>query len=342
MKPDQAESPALMNTVSVRAPARLHLGFLDLNASQGRKFGSIGLAIDSHYTEISISKAKENRIHGAQLSDETQTRLEKIRQRFYQTLGQNIPPDQQQTLIEVKQQIPEHAGLGSGTQLALTLGTVLASFHHLSIDTPTLAQKLGRGKRSGIGVATFDQGGFIVDGGLKPDQTVPPLLMHQSYPDDWRIVLIMDPAHQGIHGKNESTAFKTLPIFPLENSRTICHLTLMQMLPALIERDIDEFGQAITDIQALVGDHFAAAQGGRYTSQIVARFLEQAQNLGHKGIAQSSWGPTGCVFVESDAHAQQLINALHNTALAQPSNSRQPVFITARCDNHGAIVETLR
>lgn len=342
MKQDQAEPPTLINTVSVRAPARLHLGFLDLNASQGRKFGSIGLAVDSHYTEIRISDAQENRICGSQLSDKTRARLEKIRQRFYQTLGHSIPSDQQHTLIELKQQIPEHAGLGSGTQLALTLGAALARFHHLTIDTPTLAQKLGRGKRSGIGVATFDQGGFIVDGGLKPDQTVPPLLTHQSYPDDWRIVLIMDPTHQGIHGHTESTAFKTLPVFPLDNARTICHLTLMQLLPALLEQNIDEFGQAITDIQALVGDHFAAAQGGRYTSQIVARCLEHAQHLGHKGIAQSSWGPTGCVFVESDTQAQQLISTLHNTVLAQATNSGQPVFITARCDNHGAIIETLR
>lgn len=340
MKSDQADIPALTKTVSVRAPARLHLGFLDLNASQGRKFGSIGLAIDSHYTEIAISQATETRILGSQLSAETHSRLEKVRHRFYQTLGKDLSPTHQQTQIEVKQQIPEHAGLGSGTQLALTLGSALAKFHDLTIDTPSLAQQLGRGKRSGIGVATFDHGGFIIDGGLKPEQTVPPLLMHHVYPESWRIVLVMDPQHQGMHGQNESQAFKTLPVFPLDNARTICHLTLMQLLPALLEQDIDEFGQAITDIQALVGDHFAAAQGGRYTSPVVADCLEHAQKLGHKGIAQSSWGPTGCIFVDSEAQAQQLITTLQNTALAQSKDSGQPVFIMARCDNNGAIIET--
>jgi len=342
VKSDQADNPTLTPTVKVRAPARLHLGFLDLNASQGRKFGSIGLAIDSHYTEITVTKAKQNQIIGSPLSDETHQRLEKIRSRFYQTLGHHLSPTQQQTLIEVKQQIPEHAGLGSGTQLALTLGTALAKFHDINTDTVTLAQKLGRGKRSGIGVAIFEHGGFIIDGGLKPEQTVPPLLMHHFYPESWRIVLVMDPQHQGIHGQNESTAFKRLPVFPLDNARTICHLTLMQLLPALVEEKVDEFGQAITDIQALVGDHFAAAQGGRYTSPVVARYLQQAQKLGHKGIAQSSWGPTGCIFVDSETQAQQLINDLHNTALAQSKDSEQPVFIMARCDNNGAIIETSR
>ncbi|WP_438971724.1 beta-ribofuranosylaminobenzene 5'-phosphate synthase family protein [Methylophaga sp.] len=341
MSPTQADTPTRIESVRVRAPARLHLGFLDLNASQGRKFGSIGMAIDSHYTEISVTRSPVNEINGSALSTETMSRLEKVRQRFYQSVGQAIDEGQQKTHINVQQQIPVHAGLGSGTQLALTLGTALAKFHGIDIDTPSLAQQLGRGKRSGIGVATFDHGGFVIDGGLKPEQSVPPLLMHHAYPEDWRVVLVMDPHHQGIHGEKELNAFKALPTFPLENARNICHLTMMQLLPALLEQNIDDFGQSITDIQALIGDHFAVAQGGRYTSPIVAECLHQAQQLAHKGIAQSSWGPTGCIFVDSEAKGKQLINELKNSALAQLKNSEQPVLISARCDNSGAIIETL-
>ena len=33
---------ATSTTVRVRAPARLHLGFLDMNGALGRRFGSIG------------------------------------------------------------------------------------------------------------------------------------------------------------------------------------------------------------------------------------------------------------------------------------------------------------
>ncbi len=39
--------------VRVIAPARLHLGFLDLNGGLGRLFGSIGLAIDTPRTDQS-------------------------------------------------------------------------------------------------------------------------------------------------------------------------------------------------------------------------------------------------------------------------------------------------
>ncbi|MTI63640.1 beta-ribofuranosylaminobenzene 5'-phosphate synthase family protein [Methylophaga sp.] len=328
-----------MQSVTVRAPARLHLGFLDLNASIGRRFGSIGLAVASHHTKLSISPADVLQIEGDGLLSETHGRLENIYQRFYQTLGQYIPENKRPVSIRVHELIPEHAGLGSGTQLALTLGTALSHLHRLDINTTELAKNLGRGKRSGIGIATFDLGGFVIDGGLKPDQTVPPMLMHHAYPEPWRVVMVMDPHHQGIHGQHEKQAFGRLPTFPLENSRAICHLTLMQLLPSLSERDINSFGSALTEIQKLIGDHFASAQGGRYTSPLVAACLQEAQKLGHTGIAQSSWGPTGCIFVSNQSEADLLIQQLNEFIAAESASL--PVFISAAADNQGAIIETV-
>ncbi|MEW5964543.1 MAG: hypothetical protein AB1749_13380, partial [Pseudomonadota bacterium] len=43
--------------VRVRAPARLHLGFLDLDGGLGRRFGSIGLAVDRPQTELVLGHA---------------------------------------------------------------------------------------------------------------------------------------------------------------------------------------------------------------------------------------------------------------------------------------------
>ena len=42
--------------ITITSPARLHLGFMDLNCSLGRKFGSVGLAIDSIETSVTVSK----------------------------------------------------------------------------------------------------------------------------------------------------------------------------------------------------------------------------------------------------------------------------------------------
>ena len=45
------------NAVGVRAPARLHFGFLDLHGGLGRRFGSIGLALDTPAIQLKGSQA---------------------------------------------------------------------------------------------------------------------------------------------------------------------------------------------------------------------------------------------------------------------------------------------
>ncbi|HWT20211.1 MAG TPA: beta-ribofuranosylaminobenzene 5'-phosphate synthase, partial [Variovorax sp.] len=44
-----------VRTVSVSAPGRLHLGFLDPSGSLGRAFGSLGLVIDGFTTDVELS-----------------------------------------------------------------------------------------------------------------------------------------------------------------------------------------------------------------------------------------------------------------------------------------------
>lgn len=325
--------------VRVSAPARLHLGFLDLNGNSGRKFGSVGIAINSFSTTISAQADTQISVHSADNNEKLTTRTLAIIDNFYQSLGQNIATEDRGVAINLEQLIPEHSGFGSGTQLNLAIGTALCRLHNIDKTTQEIAAALGRGARSGIGIATFDLGGFIVDGGLGPNSSVPPLLAHHSLPKDWRIVLIMDPHHQGVHGQQEKHAFKTLPTFPQQHANTICHLTLMQLLPAIIEEELEPFGDAITQIQSLIGDHFSPAQGGRYTSPLIGQLLEKARQLGHSGIAQSSWGPTGCIFVADDEQAQSLISTLTVASQSLADTAQQPNFQIAQANEFGAKIE---
>jgi len=327
--------------VRVSTPARLHLGFLDLNGDSGRKFGSIGLAINSFHTTISVQKTSLSQIISDCANAQMIKKTEALLAKFYQTLGSNIKKSAQNVTVTIEHLIPDHSGFGSGTQLALAIGTALCRLHNIDATTAEIAQQLGRGKRSGIGIATFELGGFIVDGGNKPNHgTPPPLLAHHQLPNDWRMVIIMDPEYKGVHGQQEKEAFTTLPKFPLANSQAICHLCLMQLLPALVEKDLGQFGDAVTKIQGLIGDHFAPAQGGRYTSDNVARVLEQSLILGHTGIAQSSWGPTGVVFVDSEIAATALVNDLTTYAQSALQADNKLTFSIAQADKQGAIIET--
>ena len=332
------DSTNLNALVRVSAPARLHLGFLDLNGSSGRQFGSIGLAIDSHKTTVEIRRSNALQI----IPNEKSAQLSKLLERFYNTIGQSIPKNDRMIELNLVEAIPEHAGFGSGTQLALVIATALCRLYAIDLTTAQIAQQMGRGARSGIGIATFDLGGLIVDGGSAIESTcsTPPVLAHHHYPENWRIVLIMDSSDQGVHGEQELAAFKNLAQFPLSESQAICHLTLMKLLPALVEQNINDFGASITAIQALIGDHFAPAQGGRYTSSAVAALLETAQKLDNKGIAQSSWGPTGCVFMENEHSAQQLIDALTKYSEAQQFSTIS--FSVVSANKNGAKIEIIK
>ncbi len=325
--------------IEVSTPARLHLGFLDLGASLGRRFGSIGLAINSHQTVIRVTGAKSLTVSGID-NKVVVSKITELAERFIKHCQPALNNTTTLPNLTVVELIPEHAGLGSGTQLALTVGRALAEFYKLPLSTAEIASIMARGQRSGIGINTFDHGGFVVDGGLGENSLLPPMLINMPFPAEWRVLLIFDPQYQGVHGEAETQAFKQLPDFPKANSQSICQLTLMQLLPALAEQNIDAFGSAVTEIQALIGAHFAPVQGGLFTSPNVAELVEQARQAGHQGIAQSSWGPTGCVFVDSDTAAKQLQQHLQ-TYCAQHTALKDIVINISEAASQGARIKHL-
>ena len=286
--------------VTVTAPARLHMGFLDLHGGLGRRFGSLGLALAAPLTRVAVQPAADLHVQG-----EESIRTARLAAKFAAVTGVG-----EGVAINVAQAIPPHSGLGSGTQLALATGVALARLHGLAMAPTDIAAALGRGQRSGIGIGAFEHGGFLVDGGHGADTTVPPLVAQRPFPDAWRMLLVFDSTVAGVHGTQEDSAFAGLAPFPETLAGHLCRLTLMMALPALAETDIQTFGQAITAIQRCVGEHFASAQGGVYTSAEVARALECASQNGAASVGQSSWGPTGFALCPSDAAAQQLMNQL--------------------------------
>ncbi len=284
------------NAVRVAVGARLHLGFLDLNGGLGRRFGSLGLALDSPETVLCGSRAAANSVSG----DQGQRAL-RLLDRLVQQLG--LPGGHR---IVIQHAIPEHAGLGSGTQLALAIAATLRRLHGLALDVEADALVLDRAARSGLGTGLFLEGGLALDGGRGPEDRPAPIIARLPFPENWHILLVLDPKHQGIHGSEEISAFRALPEFSAGLAGHLCRLAVMQALPAVAERDLSAFGRAITEIQMHIGDHFGPAQGGRFASRDVAALLELLVENGVEGYGQSSWGPTGFAFVASRAEARRL------------------------------------
>ncbi|MFL6622838.1 MAG: beta-ribofuranosylaminobenzene 5'-phosphate synthase family protein [Sulfurifustis sp.] len=310
--------------VVVHAPARLHMGFLDLNGSFGRRFGSLGVALRDFGTRLVIRPASKFAATGPDAE-----RTLRCARDICSAL--RAPP----FAVEVLENVPAHIGLGSGTQLALAVGAGVARLYGLRLSVRDIANLTGRGARSGIGVAVFEQGGFVVDGGRGRFESVPPVIVRAAFPATWRFILVFDPHAQGLNGAEERAALQRLPLFPPATAAHLCRLVLMQMLPALMERDLPTFGRAITELQDVIGDYFAPAQGGRFTSQRVARALAWLKRAGATAIGQSSWGPTGFGLVGDAVDAERLAAAARR-ALGE---SRLRFVVTA-ASNEGASVES--
>jgi beta-ribofuranosylaminobenzene 5'-phosphate synthase len=328
-KPDEGKRasmpPGTERAVRVTAPARLHLGFLDPSGTLGRRFGSIGLAVNGPITELAVARAPAFASSGVEAQ-----RALKLLRRFAQALG--LEPRYR---VHVAQAIPAHAGLGSGTQLALGVGAGLLRLEGLSRSSAELGELVERGARSAIGMAAFETGGFIVDGGRGPRRAPPPLLMRAPFPDSWRALLVLDRRVEGVHGERETRAFAELPPFTAAHAAHLSHLTLMRLMPGLIEADLAAFGAAVSEIQEVLGQHFAAAQGGSpWTSPAVGRLVARLAAAGAEGIGQSSWGPTGFAFAASEAAAQRLYQSCVQDARAEGLE-----LLLTRGRNTGARIE---
>ncbi len=276
------------------------MGFIDLSGALGRQFGSIGLALNEIYTRLMIKRSDQFSVTG-----KSAVRAEQCAESICSKL--DLPKNFQ---IEVATAIPEHVGLGSGTQMALAVGLAINGFFGLGLKVREIAALTARGRRSGIGVGVFEQGGLVVDGGRGENTVIPPVISQLTIPENWRFILVFDRRGQGLHGKQEVSAFKKLPDFPQQEAARLCYLLMMQGLPAVVEKDIASFGDVISQLQQSVGEHFAPVQGGVFTSTEVDQAMQWLKAQGVVAIGQTSWGPTGFCAVDDPARAELLKDGL--------------------------------
>jgi beta-ribofuranosylaminobenzene 5'-phosphate synthase len=315
----------LPSAVTVTVPARLHLGFLDLSQHPARRFGGIGLAISELRTQITITRAPDAEVTGPEAA-----RAGVHVAAMLAHLG--VAATHRVSIEEVA---PAHAGLGSGTQIALAVAAGLRRLHDRPLDVEGDAVRLGRGARSGLGIGLFGGGGFLVDGGRNAVARPPPIVSRLRFPDEWRIILVLDPTRQGVNGPPEAAAFAALEPFAPARAAENCRLVLLQVLPALVERDLAGFGAAIGELQGHIGDYFAPVQGGeRFSSPAVAAVMQALAHGGACGIGQSSWGPTGFAFVADAARAGELVASLRADAAFAALDIR-----VCRGLNHGAQID---
>src|SRR5262245_47924934 len=134
-------------TVQVTAPSRLHFGLWSLRDGDRRQFGGVGAMIDRPNVELRISESEKFAAEGPSAD-----RAIVFARRWADFHRLNLP----RCRLQIRQAIPEHAGLGSGTQLALAVAAGLSAFIDLPAQSPQeLALSVNRGLRSAVGTYGF-------------------------------------------------------------------------------------------------------------------------------------------------------------------------------------------
>jgi beta-ribofuranosylaminobenzene 5'-phosphate synthase len=285
--------------VTVTTTARLHFGFLDPSGRSSKPFGSFGLSLDQPATRLTLQTAETNAVTGPEADRAA---------RYLRTMADACGLADRAYRLDVDEAIPSHAGLGSGTQLALAVGAAFAALEGLGLTPLEIAAKLGRGARSGIGIATFAAGGAVLDNGPRGG-ALPQLAARVDFPEDWPVLLIFDPETKGLDGADEVAAFETLPIFPEAERADLEARITERALPALTTLDFAGFCAEVGHLQDCMGAYFAPLQGGPYTSPRVAAVLKALRADGIIGLGQSSWGPTGFAFAPSEDAGMRLLAA---------------------------------
>ncbi|MFQ3319117.1 MAG: beta-ribofuranosylaminobenzene 5'-phosphate synthase [Natronomonas sp.] len=299
--------------VRVDAGARLHVGFQNLSLAHERLYGGVGVGLEEPGVVIEAEPAESVVCDDALIAD--------YAQRASEVLGVDGAK------LTVEETLPRHVGLGSGTQTALATLAAVAAAHDIDSRVREHAPDLNRGGRSGVGVATFEAGGFVVDAGHPTERfttappesgewEVPAVVARHDLPETWRFVLVLPDAEPGRSGETEDESMRAV----VERADPavaddLATLLVRRLLPAAAEGRLESFGDAAGAFGRLNGAWYADEQGGVYRPPAGRLIDALADQPSVRGVGQSSWGPA--VYGVTDASLAGEARAAAETALKE-------------------------
>jgi beta-ribofuranosylaminobenzene 5'-phosphate synthase len=320
-----------MTRVSVGG--RLHFGFLNLALSRERLYGGLGVALADPRIVLDASRADGPECDHPDAREYVTRAVELL----------DVPG----ASVTVEETLPRHRGLGSGTQLALASLTAVAGAWDREPRVRDRAPALGRGGRSGVGVATFEAGGFVLDAGhptarfttdrpADGEWSVPAVAARHAIPDDWRFLLVLPDADPGRDGDEEDASMRSAveSADPALGDR-IAGILTRRLLPALAEGRLSAFGEAVAEIGRLNGAWYTDQQGGIYRPPVGGVVESLSASTAVAGAGQSSWGPA--VYGVTDVNRAESAREAGERALDAAGVGGEVRLVSAR--NRGARTE---
>lgn len=292
----------------VSAPSRLHFGLIDLTGDQGRIDGGAGVALAHPRIVVRAQPGRG--------SIEVPPDVEDL----VRGLADRLRVDLDTIDIELIERVPAHVGLGSHTQLALTIGTALGLAAGRELTPREIARAAQRGGTSGIGVNIFGSGGLIVDGGHsfgkgKEKETclpssasranVAPMLARYELPSEWRFALVTPSTEPGAHGTREIDLFRqSFPLNPADTGE-VCRWVLMGLMPGAAAGDLELLGRSLSALQR-VG--FKKLEVSLQPTPIID-LGDIMVEAGAAGAGLSSFGPTVYALASDESRARAAVDA---------------------------------
>jgi len=334
--------------ITVTTGARLHAGFRNLSLSLGRLYGGVGLALAEPRASVTAEPESGVAATGTDgAGDAPNGTPEAVADYARRTCDLLDLPGAR---VEVDERLPRHVGLGSGTQLALATYAAVARANGADPRPREDAPALGRGGRSGVGVAAFESGGFVADAGHPTERfttappadgewTVPAVLARYDLPADWRVCLVLPEADPGRHGEDEDRSIRgVVERADPDLAEELASLLVDRLLPAAVEGRLDPFAAALAEFGRLNGAWYADVQGGVYRPP-AGRLVEALSGSpAVDGAGQSSWGPA--VWGLTDAERAADARAAAGAALDAADCEGRVVLTRPR--NEGAAVDVER
>ena len=329
--------------IRVRTGSRLHFGLMALPSEVSnwpntggqvavprRRFGGVGMMIDHPGIELTVEHASQWSAQGP---------LSERAIQFAQKYCANASVSSC-FCIKIHHAAPEHAGLGTGTQLALAVARGIAKLARVDSyeesSATLLAKRVGRGLRSSIGTHGFAFGGLMVDGGKIKDDEISPNVASACVPEDWNVLLVLPQGLQGAHGKLEINAFAEIAGRPPDDAATdaLCRIVLLGLLPAIYQNDFESFSESVYDYNRRAGEMFRSAQRGVYANERIEHIVNAIRGFGVKAVGQSSWGPA--VFaITLQENVQRLQRHLELSGAVRPEE-----MVVTQPRNQGAVLST--
>ncbi len=311
-----------MKIVRVVAPARVHFGVLNpFGTARGRKYLCVGLGVKEPKTIVEIEFPGRGEIN---------PEIPEVKD-VLNRLWYVYEIDVDKVNIRIVSHAPRHVGLGSTTQLKLSVALGVCNAYGRNVDVVELAKVLGRGQVSGVGTYVFKYGGLVIDSGKTSENSFPSLLLRIQFPEDWHVLIVIPEGSRGPDEVEEQVLFASSCDPALVY---YAHFVLFnRLVPSVIDREFEEFANALEELQVTVGKMFSNVQQGVFRKE-TANIVELLKRLGARGVGQSSWGPAAYCFDVNKKFLQEIAEKLrkegYECIMTEPDNVGAKVFIISR------------